>query len=80
MTAFVMGTSMTPISRQIWDIKYRFKQADGTPVDDDAAASWARVALALAQAEKRRNSAPPWPGTNSCLPGASWPGPAPVAA
>ena len=52
MTAFVMGTSMTPISRQIWDIKYRFKQADGTPVDDDAAASWARVALALAQAEK----------------------------
>ncbi len=52
MTAFVMGTSMTPISRQIWDMKYRFKQARGTPVDDDAAASWARVALALAQAEK----------------------------
>jgi len=43
---------MTPISRQIWDMKYRFRQPDGTPVDADMAASWARVALALAQAEK----------------------------
>jgi ribonucleoside-diphosphate reductase alpha chain len=43
---------MTPISRQIWDMKYRFRQPDGTPVDSDMAASWARVALALAQAEK----------------------------
>jgi len=43
---------MTPISRQIWDMKYRFKQPDGTPVDGDMAESWARVALALAQAEK----------------------------
>jgi len=42
---------MTPISRQIWDMKYRFRQPDGTPVDTDMAASWARVALALAQAE-----------------------------
>jgi ribonucleoside-diphosphate reductase alpha chain len=43
---------MTPISRQIWDMKYRFKAADGTPIDQDMAESWARVALALAQAEK----------------------------
>jgi ribonucleoside-diphosphate reductase alpha chain len=43
---------MTPISRQIWEMKYRFKAADGTPLDGDVAASWARVALALAQAEK----------------------------
>jgi ribonucleoside-diphosphate reductase alpha chain len=43
---------MTPISRQIWHMKYRFRQPDGTPVDSDMAASWARVALALAQAEK----------------------------
>lgn len=43
---------MTPISRQIWDMKYRFKQPDGTPIDQDMAQSWARVALALAQAEK----------------------------
>jgi ribonucleoside-diphosphate reductase alpha chain len=43
---------MTDISRQIWDMKYRLKAADGTPVDGDVAATWARVALALAQAEK----------------------------
>jgi ribonucleoside-diphosphate reductase alpha chain len=43
---------MTPISHQIWDMKYRFKQPDGTPIDQDMAQSWARVALALAQAEK----------------------------
>jgi ribonucleoside-diphosphate reductase alpha chain len=43
---------MTPISRQIWDMKYRLKQPDGTPIDRDMAQSWARVALALAQAEK----------------------------
>jgi ribonucleoside-diphosphate reductase alpha chain len=43
---------MTPISRQIWDMKYRFKAPDGTPIDQDMAESWARVALALAQAEK----------------------------
>ncbi|HEX2760409.1 MAG TPA: adenosylcobalamin-dependent ribonucleoside-diphosphate reductase, partial [Rhizomicrobium sp.] len=42
---------MTPISRQIWDMKYRFKGAGGTPIDHDMAESWARVALALAQAE-----------------------------
>src|SRR4029077_16268282 len=44
--------AMTDISRQIWDMKYRLKAPDGTPVDADVAATWARVALALAQAEK----------------------------
>ncbi|HVV65149.1 MAG TPA: adenosylcobalamin-dependent ribonucleoside-diphosphate reductase [Rhizomicrobium sp.] len=43
---------MTDISRQIWDMKYRLKAADGTPLDADLAATWARVALALAGAEK----------------------------
>ena len=43
---------MTGISSQIWDMKYRFKAADGTPIDQDVATSWARVALALARAEK----------------------------
>ena len=43
---------MTNISTQIWDMKYRFKAADGTPIDQDVATSWARVALALAIAEK----------------------------
>src|ERR1700761_2815240 len=42
---------MSDISHQIWDMKYRLKAADGTPVDRDVADSWARVALALAQAE-----------------------------
>jgi ribonucleoside-diphosphate reductase alpha chain len=40
------------ISARIWDIKYRFKAPDGTPIDQDVAESWGRVALALAQAEK----------------------------
>ncbi len=43
---------MTDISRQIWDIKYRLKAPDGTPVDADIESTWARVALTLAQAEK----------------------------
>ncbi len=48
---------MSDISRQIWDMKYRLKSPDGTPVDRDVADTWARVALAAAQAEaptKRR--------------------------
>src|SRR5271156_1015222 len=43
---------MSDISRQIWDMKYRLKAADGTPVDRDVADTWARVALAAAMAEK----------------------------
>jgi ribonucleoside-diphosphate reductase alpha chain len=43
---------MTDISRQIWDMKYRLKAPDGTPLDADVPATWARVALALVQAEK----------------------------
>jgi ribonucleoside-diphosphate reductase alpha chain len=39
------------ISSQIWDMKYRLKGPDGTPVDRDVADSWARVALACARAE-----------------------------
>jgi ribonucleoside-diphosphate reductase alpha chain len=42
---------MQEISRQIWDMKYRFKASDGTPVDHDVADSWARVATSLAMAE-----------------------------
>src|ERR1700742_4500872 len=42
---------MQEISRQIWDMKYRFKAGDGTPVDHDVADSWARVATSLAMAE-----------------------------
>jgi ribonucleoside-diphosphate reductase alpha chain len=51
---------MSDISRQIWDMKYRLKQPDGTPVDGDIASTWARVALAAAKAEtpdRQRTSA-----------------------
>ena len=40
-----------PISRQIWDAKYRLKPADGTPVDLTIEDTWRRVARALAVAE-----------------------------
>jgi ribonucleoside-diphosphate reductase alpha chain len=43
---------MSDISRQIWDMKYRLKAPDGTPVDAEIADTWARVALAAAQAEQ----------------------------
>ncbi len=42
---------MDTLSHQIWDLKYRLKAADGTPVDRSIADSWARVARAAAQAE-----------------------------
>ena len=51
---------MNTISHQIWDMKYRLKAADGTPLDRTVEESWARVALAAAQAEQpetRRTSA-----------------------
>ncbi|HTQ13008.1 MAG TPA: adenosylcobalamin-dependent ribonucleoside-diphosphate reductase [Rhizomicrobium sp.] len=48
---------MTGIARQIWDMKYRLKQPDGTPVDGDVADTFARVAIAAAQAEKPENRA-----------------------
>jgi ribonucleoside-diphosphate reductase alpha chain len=39
------------ISERIWDDKYRFKTAEGAPVDLTLADSWARVANAVAAAE-----------------------------
>src|SRR3954469_976150 len=51
--------SLAPISRQIWDAKYRFKGADGTPIDATIEESWLRVARALAEAEAERAS---WEG------------------
>ena len=40
-----------PISEQIWDMKYRMKKADGTPIDLTVRDTWRRVAGALAMAE-----------------------------
>ena len=47
-----MTTAPSPIAQQIWDMKYRFKDADGTPVDATVADTWARVATALAAPER----------------------------
>ena len=44
-------TAAAPISKQIWDMKYRLKSADGAPVDKSVEDSWRRVASALAKAE-----------------------------
>jgi ribonucleoside-diphosphate reductase alpha chain len=45
-------TGLTGISQQIWDMKYRLKSADGTPVDKTLEDTWSRVAGALAAAEQ----------------------------
>jgi ribonucleoside-diphosphate reductase alpha chain len=42
----------TPIAEQIWDMKYRFKDADGTPIDGSVEDTWRRIARALAEVEK----------------------------
>ncbi|MCW2242732.1 LAGLIDADG family homing endonuclease [Azospirillum canadense] len=39
------------ISQRIWDMKYRFKTAEGEPVDREIADTWRRVATALAAPE-----------------------------
>ncbi|MEP1355924.1 MAG: adenosylcobalamin-dependent ribonucleoside-diphosphate reductase [Tateyamaria sp.] len=40
-----------PIAEQIWDMKYRFKEADGTPIDETVEDSWRRIARDLASVE-----------------------------
>ncbi|ALG89296.1 MULTISPECIES: adenosylcobalamin-dependent ribonucleoside-diphosphate reductase [Actibacterium] len=42
-----------PIAEQIWDMKYRLKEADGTPVDQTVEDSWRRIARALAAPEEQ---------------------------
>ncbi|MCB1399490.1 MAG: ribonucleoside-diphosphate reductase, adenosylcobalamin-dependent, partial [Rhodobacteraceae bacterium] len=41
-----------PIAEQIWDMKYRLKEADGTPVDATVEDSWRRIARSLAEVEE----------------------------
>ncbi len=41
-----------PIAEQIWDMKYRFKAADGTPADASVEDTWRRIAGAVAAPEK----------------------------
>ncbi|MFZ1512369.1 MAG: adenosylcobalamin-dependent ribonucleoside-diphosphate reductase [Tabrizicola sp.] len=41
----------TPIAEAIWDMKYRFREADGTPIDGSVEDTWRRIARALAEVE-----------------------------
>jgi ribonucleoside-diphosphate reductase alpha chain len=41
-----------PIAEQIWDMKYRFKSAQGTPVDVTIEDTWRRIATDLSQVEQ----------------------------
>jgi ribonucleoside-diphosphate reductase alpha chain len=47
-----MSRFHAPIAESIWDMKYRFKEADGTPIDGSVEDSWRRIARALAEVEK----------------------------
>ena len=40
------------MAEQIWDMKYRLKKQDGTPIDDSVEDTWRRVAWSLAAPEK----------------------------
>ncbi|MGY6697953.1 MAG: adenosylcobalamin-dependent ribonucleoside-diphosphate reductase [Roseinatronobacter sp.] len=46
-----MSRFAAPIAEQIWDMKYRYKAADGTPVDQSVEDTWRRIARDLARVE-----------------------------
>ncbi len=52
-----MTHSQAPIAEQIWDMKYRLKRVDGTPIDITLEDTWRRIASALASCE---NDATKW--------------------
>ena len=68
-----------PIAEQIWDMKYRLKEADGTPIDRTVEDTWRRIARALAAVEARpRGLGRPvlrarWRISSSCPPAGSPP-------
>jgi ribonucleoside-diphosphate reductase alpha chain len=47
-----MSRFSAPIAEAIWDMKYRLKQQDGTPIDGTVEDTWRRIARALAATEK----------------------------
>ena len=47
-----MSRFAAPIAESIWDMKYRFKEADGKPIDQTVEDSWRRIARDLAKVEK----------------------------
>ncbi|MCG8562374.1 MAG: adenosylcobalamin-dependent ribonucleoside-diphosphate reductase, partial [Hyphomicrobiales bacterium] len=52
---------LCPISEHIWDMKYRLKSAEGTPVDETVEDTWRRVATATA-APERDDARAQWAG------------------
>jgi ribonucleoside-diphosphate reductase alpha chain len=46
-----MTVAIAPISRQIWDMKYRLRAPGGEPLDGTVEDSWRRIARALAAPE-----------------------------
>ena len=40
-----------PIAEQIWDMKYRLKEADGSIIDETVQDTWRRIARAMAEVE-----------------------------
>ncbi|MCW1917478.1 adenosylcobalamin-dependent ribonucleoside-diphosphate reductase [Rhodobacter sp. KR11] len=47
-----MSRFHAPIAEQIWDMKYRLKEADGTAIDGSVEDTWRRIARALASVEQ----------------------------
>ncbi len=47
-----MSRFNAPIAEQIWDMKYRLKEADGTVIDGSVEDTWRRIARALAAVEQ----------------------------
>ncbi len=52
--------TVSPIAQQVWDMKYRLKEPDGTPLDETIEDTWQRVAGALAESESNPSD---WAGT-----------------
>ncbi|MEZ7813342.1 MAG: ribonucleoside-diphosphate reductase alpha chain [Paracoccaceae bacterium] len=48
-----MSHFAAPIAEAIWDMKYRLKEADGSPIDANVQGTWRRIAKALASVEKQ---------------------------
>jgi ribonucleoside-diphosphate reductase alpha chain len=46
-----MSRFAAPIAESIWDMKYRLKEPDGTPLDATVEDTWRRIARALASVE-----------------------------
>ncbi|MHA6264869.1 adenosylcobalamin-dependent ribonucleoside-diphosphate reductase [Arenibacterium sp. CAU 1754] len=46
-----MSRFAAPIAEQIWDMKYRFKDEEGTPIDKSVEDTWRRIARDLARVE-----------------------------